>query len=351
MPNPNPFIEIASRRQQEQQKNALFSPEVVAAMQHDKAEEVKQPQDIEESDLRRIAHKIISNAIVLLCDYGATSMPYGMALKAESLVEKPKLRDFVKPAEWVGAYKRTWGVLKYGFWPTFLLEVAAAETTKRYGTPFMAAWADTVMPGVIGAGTAPAVSFAAINTRFKTNLDVWQVLRTQGVSGVTRYTGGAVVLGAREALCYQIFHHDSSPWAKIIADKTGLKNKDGKPNLFATLLASTPDGLGLLATQPMTMFGVNSAIRKYMLQQSGALAQKPGLTAPAALLKWQLQNALEVCRLIQSEGRSHGLNSFFSFSPGVVARTASLFGTLAVFKHCLPVAEQVVHDHVTHRKP
>ncbi|MDR3491969.1 MAG: hypothetical protein P4M12_08015 [Gammaproteobacteria bacterium] len=322
--------------------------------------ESKSPAVAPDSASRQVAQTVLSNTIVLGADFATTSMPYGMALKAEALVRRPVWTDFLRRNEWIGAYKRTWGVLKYGFYPTFLLEVAATETTKQLGSPTIAHYSDILMPAIIGAGTAPAVSFAAINARHNLQLDIAQVLRAQGVRGVTRLTGGPSAIGLREAICYKALHHDTSDLALRIADSSSayqltsflFKNKDNKPTLLAKLVASSPDALGLLVTQPLTMFAVNAGIQKFHLQQQpNTTDQKPKVTSPFALLKWQAGFLQNIGRSIMTEGKSHGLSKVLSFSPGAVARTASLFGTLTVFKYALEPAKTVVADNITHRKP
>src|SRR5436189_434431 len=88
---------------------------------------------------RNVSQTLISNTIVLGLDFLATSKLYGMALKAEANVKPPKLRDFGKLSEWRSAYRLTWDVLKFGFWPTFLVETAAStvasETAKHFNRP------------------------------------------------------------------------------------------------------------------------------------------------------------------------------------------------------------------------
>ncbi len=305
------------------------------------------------SPFREITKGVIATSIVLGIDYSTTSMPYGMALKAEALVKSPQWGHLLQRSEWKEAYTRSWSVLKYGFYPTFLLEKAATETTKHFGTSTIADYSDLVMPGLVGMGTAPAVSFAGINARYGTQLDVLQVLRTQGIRGVTRLTGGAGTIGVRELTCYQVFHHDTSEQAKYIANAGGsrlFKRQDGTPTIVSTAIADIPDGLALLATQPLTMFAVNAAKHKYAALLQPNATQKPSITAPVALLKYQLEFLQQICSEIMKEGKTHGLNRFLSFSPGIVARTVSLFGTLSVFKYCLGPAEKVVADNVTHRK-
>jgi hypothetical protein len=313
---------------------------------------------IRDSAARRITQTVLSTSMVLGADFVTTSMPYGMALKAEALVRRPLFSDLLLKSEWVGAYKRSWGVLKYGFYPTFLVEVAATETTKQFASPKIAQYSDTIMPAIIGAGTAPAVSFAAINARFNLQFDILHVLKTQGFKGVSRLTGAPGIIGIREAICYKALHHDTTAFAKRIANASSnshimsslLKNKDGNPSPVARIIASTPDAAGLLLTQPLTMLAVNAGIHKYAKQQHPNVAEKPTIASPVALLKWQLGFWQEICSSIICEGKKHGLSQRLSFAPGIAARTLSLFGTLGVFKYAMEPSKQLVAETITHRK-
>jgi len=323
------------------------------------SEESKPSIPVPDSVMRQIARTILSNTIVLGCDYLATSMPFGMALKAEALVQKPTWRDLLKRKEWKDSYKRTWGVLKYGFYPTFLLEVAVSEAAKRTRSPMLASYSDLIIPTLISAGTAPASSIVAINTRYKLQLDLLQLYRQKGLSGVTKLTGGPISVGIREGLCFYALHHKTSDFAQRIADNSAqyqsvsslYRKSDGNPTWVSKLLATSSDGLAMLAAQPLTIFAANAATFKYQLQQQPDLMpKKPKLTSPLALIRWQLNFARYVCHNIVEEGKKTGLSPFKSFAPGVVVRTGSLLGTLTVFKYCLDPVTQAVSENITHRR-
>lgn len=302
---------------------------------------------------RRISQTVIANTVMLGADFACSSMPYGMALKAEALVKSPKFSDLFKLSEWRGAYARSWSVLKWGFYPTFLAEVAATESVKQLGSPALTYYSELFMPGIIGSLTAPAVSFAAINTRFKeAKLDLVQVAREQGVAGVKINSAGFVAIGIREAACYYALHNDTSKTAQAIADKMQsplFRDKDGKPTRASKWLAALPDAALLAASQPLTMFAVNAATLKYQRMQQPGQPKKPKLRSPIALLTFQMQFMQDVCRQITQEGRQSGLSTFFSFSPGFVVRTSSLFITLSVFKYGLDPVMQLVGNNITHR--
>lgn len=300
---------------------------------------------------KRIVQSIVSNTIVLGLDYVATSMPFGMALKAEALVRKPQWNDLLQWREWKDAYKRAWNVLKYGFYPSFLLGVATSEATKQLDSPIMARYGDFIMPGIINMATAPASSLVSINTRYHLQLDLIRLYRQRGMSGVSALTGGVCCIGLREALCFHALHHNSNVLAKRIADGGAayrttafvFRKQDGNPTIFSKLLASFPDGLAMLAAQPLTIFAANAAVCKYRIQQDVSLMMaKPKLTSPISLLRWQWKFGQFVCQSIVEEGKKSGLSFFKSFAPGVVVRTSSLLGTLTVFKYALePVTEGV----------
>lgn len=312
-----------------------------------------EPAPEKQTVARDLACTIAANTTALAIDFTLNGGPYGIALAAEATVKKPTVHDLLKLSTWRNGYANTWGVLKYGFYPTFLLEVALSEAGKQVNSAAFSNYSDMFMPTLVGMGTAPAVSVAAINERFQMNQDLLQVIKQKGLGGLKKISAGATPIGLREGLCYYALHHDTSPWATHIASVAQyscvsffFSRQDGQPTLFTKSLVSLPDVACVLAGQPLTVLAVNAAITKFTLQQQPA--RTIGNTAgyfQTRLLFWEL-----VCNTIIAQGKKSGLSPIKSFLPGTWLRTASLLGTVGVFKTCLEPTKSWIHDNITHRQ-
>lgn len=312
------------------------------------------------SSARDISRTILANTGALIIDFVVNGIPYGQALQAEAKVQKPPFRDLLNWNRCLSGYKTTWGVLKYGFYPMFLAEVALAEVCKQSESPTLHFWSTSLMPGLLGMGSAPAVSQAAINAHLShtdgpkaLKIDLLEVAKKQGLKGVVKLTGGAVPIGVREALCYRALHHDTSPIARNIATTAHryqffsavLRKQDGNPTIVARSIANIPDALSIFAGQPLTMLAVNASIHKYhLMQQPTSLNSKTSSYLTRRIEFWK-----QVIQQIMKEGKKSDLSAIRSFSPGTVLRTVSVLGTVGVFKTCLEPLETLVGQHVTHR--
>lgn len=312
------------------------------------------PQPKKSTALRDILCTVSANTVALGIDYALNGGAYGIALTAEANIKKPSISDLLKLNTWRHGYANTWGVLKYGFYPTFLFEVALAEAGKKVNSATFSRYSEMVMPTIVGMGTAPSVSITAINERFNLRYDLLQVVRQQGFFGLKKLSAGATPIGLREGLCYYALHHNTSPLAKRIANNMHypaisflFRRENGDPTLLTQSLVTVPDAACVLAGQPLTVLAVNASITKYQLQQTNKIDYPVGTTASyfqTRVLFWKM-----VCENIIEQGKKSGLSPLKSFLPGTWLRTASLLGTVGVFKTCLEPTKEFIQEHITHR--
>jgi hypothetical protein len=275
-----------------------------------------------ETTLSDIPAKIASTSLVLAADFFANGGSYGFCIKAQAHVKPVTLSELCKPSEWFKAYGRTWNVLKYGFYPMFLTEVALSEAMKQVVPTSHAHYSDFIMPAVVGIGVAPAASVAAINEKFPSQkpLNLITQLRNGGIRAVTAKTGGVSPIALREALFYYAVHDDSK-------------------NPFAYAF----DISAILLGQPLSMFATNAAILKHQEQ----INSPQPLASKSFFLQTRLSFWLRVCELIISEGKKSNLSTPQSFAPGAFMRSITLLGTYGIFRLCSKPAEDTVNTLVT----
>lgn len=301
-----------------------------------------------------IASTVSANTIALGIDFALNGGMYGIALAAEANIKKPAIQDLLKLNTWRHGYANTWGVLKYGFYPTFLFEVALSEAGKKVNSESFAKYSEFVMPSIVGMGTAPSVSITAINERFNLHFDLPQVIKQQGISGLKKLSAGATPIGLREGLCYYALHHDTSTLAQKFANSMQyplisslFRRENGEPTLFTHGLVTVPDAACVFAGQPLTVLAVNAAITKYHLEHANKIDKFAGTNSgyyQTRLLFWKM-----VCGNIIEQGKKSGLSTVKSFLPGTWLRTLSLFGTVGVFKTCLEPTKELIQENITHR--
>ena len=73
---------------------------------------------------KEIATKLIANTMTLAADYVVDGGTYGISFNASAAVKEVPLKELLKPRIWIQGYYTTWQVLKFGFYPAFLAEIA-----------------------------------------------------------------------------------------------------------------------------------------------------------------------------------------------------------------------------------
>lgn len=312
----------------------------------------RQTNTAKATPFKDLASTVAANTVALGVDYFLNGGPYGIALVAEANVKKPTINALLQAHTWSNGYAKTWSVLKGGFYPTFLCEVFLSEASKQLNSANFSHHLELFMPTLVGMGTAPAISLAAINERYGTKFDLFKTLRSQGVRGAAKLSAGATPIGVREGLCYYALHHDSSSWAKQIAAITEesalaflFHRQNGEPSLLSQCLAAAPDATCVFVGQPLTVLAVNAAITKYQFNQHANDVVNNGSYLRNRISFWQA-----VHQNIVTKGQQSGLSPLKSYSPGIWLRTLSLFGTVGVFKTCLEPTKEWIQSNITHNK-
>lgn len=309
------------------------------------------PQDKPEIG-KEIATKVIANTITLVGDFVVDGGTYGLGFTASARVKEVTFKELRDPRVWLRGYHTTWQVLKWGFYPAFLAEVAAAEAGKHFKSPISSELTETLMPGLVGTLITPASSLAAINQLrpLDQQLNFTSLLRTEGLRGISRVSAGATVIGLREWLCFWGLHHPSHLWSNAIAESsqkyhflsTLFSRQDGSPTIAAKGIVAFVDISAILASQPLSILASNAAI--YKSKQFGAPVVSQSYLASRATF-WS-----GVTKQIITEGEKNGLSPARCLGPGFAMRMTSFVGMYTLFKNGYKPIEDFTRENITFKK-
>lgn len=292
---------------------------------------------------QNIFREIIANTATLGVDFVVNGGTYGMGFVAGAKVQATNLAALSSLRSWLNGYTVTSRVLKYGYYPAFLVQVGLVEGVKHSGSGFINQHSDAIMPALVGVLTTPACSIAAINESTpNANLRLMEMLKKTGLRSVLHVSSGMTPIALREMLCFQALHHDTTTWAQQIADSSAayprtsiaFRRQDGSATPLSHCLASVFDVVAILAGQPLSTLASQAAILKH--QRS----LQPATTPSTGMLSSRLTFWRDTCKQIVEKGKASGLSPIRSFAPGTAIRTFSLLGTLGVFNICYPIFDK-----------